>query len=133
MRPVLLDTHALLWYLTNRARLSGRALAAIEGAINSGSPIHVASVSLVEIVYLTEKGRLPTAVLAILDDALADETLGLTVTPLDAAVARALRQIPREAVPDMPDRIIAATALHLNVPLVTKDHLLHAADFITIW
>jgi hypothetical protein len=29
-------------------------------------------------------------------------------------VATALARVPREALPDMPDRIIAATALHLE-------------------
>ena len=37
--------------------------------------------------------------------------------PLDYNVASALRSIPRDIVPDMPDRIIAATALHLGLPL----------------
>lgn len=30
-------------------------------------------------------------------------------------------EIPRATVPDMPDRIIAATALHLDLPLITSD------------
>jgi predicted nucleic acid-binding protein len=37
-------------------------------------------------------------------------------------------------VPDMPDRIIAATALNLNLPLVTHDHKILATSVIqTIW
>jgi predicted nucleic acid-binding protein len=45
-----------------------------------------------------------------------------------------LSQISRQIVPDMPDRIIAATALHLNIPLVTKDHKIQALQNIyTIW
>ncbi len=33
----------------------------------------------------------------------------------------------------MPDRIIAATALHLGLPLVTRDRRLQAAIIQTIW
>jgi predicted nucleic acid-binding protein len=51
----------------------------------------------------------------------------MVVTPLDASVARAVQRISRVAVPDMPDRIIAATALHLNAELVTRDRRLQAA------
>jgi predicted nucleic acid-binding protein len=51
----------------------------------------------------------------------------MAVAPLDAAVAQAVQKISRVVVPDMPDRIIAATALHLNAELVTRDRRLHSA------
>jgi PIN domain nuclease of toxin-antitoxin system len=34
---------------------------------------------------------------------------------------------------DMPDRLIAATALHLDLPLVTRDRRLQGARIKTIW
>jgi PIN domain nuclease of toxin-antitoxin system len=52
---------------------------------------------------------------------------------VDAAVANTLPKIPGDVVPDMPDRIIAATALHLVVPLVTRDSRLQSAGINTIW
>ena len=42
-------------------------------------------------------------------------------------------RIPRSQVPELPDRIIAATALHLDVPLVTRDHTIQGAPVQTIW
>ena len=33
----------------------------------------------------------------------------------------------------MPDRIIAATALHLGLPLITWDRRIQLADVGTIW
>ena len=54
-------------------------------------------------------------------------------TPLDLGVADSIRGIPRDLVPDMPDRIIAATALHLNLPLVTRDQRIRSAGIGTIW
>ncbi len=36
-------------------------------------------------------------------------------------------------VPDMPDRIIAATALHLSVPLVSKDSKIRLSGLATLW
>jgi predicted nucleic acid-binding protein len=47
-------------------------------------------------------------------------------------IAQILQQIPRSTVPDMPDRIIAATALHLNLPLVSKDRKIQALQSIQI-
>ena len=40
---------------------------------------------------------------------------------LDTPIVQTMRRIPRETVPDMPDRIIAATALFLGLPLLTSD------------
>jgi predicted nucleic acid-binding protein len=53
---------------------------------------------------------------------------------LDLIILHALRQVEREAVPDMPDRIIAATALSLGLPLLTRDRALAAVEELeVIW
>jgi predicted nucleic acid-binding protein len=54
-------------------------------------------------------------------NALDDPNSALVIFPLGLRIGLAVKQIPRNAVPDMPDRIIAATALHLNLPLITRD------------
>lgn len=55
------------------------------------------------------------------------------ISLVDAAVAEAVYKVPRSAVPDMPDRIIAATALHLGLPLITRDQRIQSAGIKTIW
>jgi len=57
----------------------------------------------------------------------------VSLVPLDHGAARTLRQIPRAADPDMADRIIAATGLYLNLPIVTRDPHLQAAPITVIW
>ena len=65
---------------------------------------------------------------------LADSDIGLKVVPLDLSVAKCLAKIPRLTVPEMGDRIIAATALYLDLPLVTKDHKIRNLSIIqTVW
>ena len=60
--------------------------------------------------------------------------VGLAVTALDRNIAEKLNLIDRATVPDMPDRIIAATALHLAIPLVTRDNKIQNLTIIqTIW
>jgi PIN domain nuclease of toxin-antitoxin system len=125
--PLVLDTHALIWYLSGSKQLSGTARTIIETEEKNGANIFVSAISLVEVVYLAERSRLPLAALKSLEDALSDPAGSLMVAPLDASVAHAVQQISREAVPDMPDRIIAATAVHLNAELVTRDRRLQAA------
>jgi len=41
--------------------------------------------------------------------------------PLNFEIAQVVQQVPRYAVPDLPDRVITATAMYLNLVLVTKD------------
>ena len=85
------------------------------------------------IVYLEEKTRLPTGVFAQIEAAIATPDGALVAIPVDSAIARALSQITRDSIPDMPDRIIAATALHLGVPLISRDTKIRASSIKTIW
>ena len=88
---------------------------------------------MVETIYLEEKGRVPVEALQRLNAALKDAASGVVIASVDAAVAQAVERVSRDAVPDMPDRIIAATALHLDAPLVTRDRRLQSAGIKTIW
>jgi PIN domain nuclease of toxin-antitoxin system len=129
----VLDTHTVLWYLENSKELSAVARTTIEDAVRDARDVHVSAISLVETVYLVERRRLPINALEQLRSALNDPNSGLLIAPVDGSVADALPNIPRDVVPDMPDRIIAATALHLGLPLVTRDRRLQAAGIQTIW
>jgi len=57
----------------------------------------------------------------------------LVEVPLDRYVAQALNHVARTEVPDMPDRIIAATALHLGIPLISRDGRIETSSLTTIW
>jgi len=57
----------------------------------------------------------------------------LVEAEVDAEVALAVQQVPRTQVPDMPDRIIAATALHLGVPLISRDRRISLSAVATVW
>ena len=48
-------------------------------------------------------------------------------------IVDAMRKIPRAAVPDMPDRIVAATALYFGVPVISRDHRIQSSALQTIW
>jgi PIN domain nuclease of toxin-antitoxin system len=119
--------------LENSKELSAVARASIEDAFRDARDVHVSAISLVEAVYLVERRRLPISALERLRSALSDPDSGLLIAPVDRGVADALPNVPRDVVPDMPDRIIAATALNLGLPLVTRDRRLQAAGLQTIW
>jgi PIN domain nuclease of toxin-antitoxin system len=126
---VAADTHSALWFLEDDRRLTAPAAAALDGA----ERILLPSICLVEITYLVEKGRLEAAVLPRLFAELDNPATTLALAPLDLGVVFALQDISRSDVPDLPDRVIAATARHYSVPLVTRDRQIRAARIETIW
>lgn len=133
MATVLLDTHSIIWYLSDASNLSSDAESAIDEAAESGA-ILVSAITVVELVYLVEKGRVPSDVLVLLLDVIDDTTMPYTVADLTIDVAKTLQKISRSDIPDMPDRIIAATGLALGLPIVTKDSAItKCADLTTIW
>jgi len=133
MPAVVVDTHALVWYLVEPERLSQTASDALDQASATGEAIYASAISLVEMIYLVEKGRLPQAVMDRLTEALATPEAELSLVPVDQEVAMMVRAIPRAVVADLPDRIIAATALRLNLPLVTRDKKIQAAQIKSLW
>jgi|SRR5437867_3129653 len=130
---VVLDTHAAIWYLTASNNLSSDALRAIQDSMTAADPVYLPSICIVEVIFLVEKKRIPAEALERLLAALADADSALRIAPLDLNVAMALARVPREALPDMPDRIIAATALHLDVPVVTRDQRMRTSSMKTVW
>jgi PIN domain nuclease of toxin-antitoxin system len=133
MAAVVADTHAAVWYLLNSKSLSSTAQRAMDEAVAAGDPIYIPSISLVEVVYLVEKGKLPAVVLDRLTNALSEPDSGFVIAPLNLSVALNILHISRDTVPDMPDRIIAATALDLGIRLVTRDSEISKTGIETIW
>ena len=130
---LIVDTHSLIWFLTRSSHLSSVARQAIRDTISSGYPVYVSSVTIVEVIYLTEKERLSRQNLTDLKAALNRPDSGLKVVSFDLAIAEQLESISREQVPDMPDRMIAATAQHLRLPLVTTDYRIQQSAVETLW
>ena len=133
MKGVLLDTHALIWYLSGSARLSEKARQFIKQSLKNRAPIFISAISVLEIIYLVEKGKIPETALDRVREALSGSGFGMASLPLNAEVAFCASRLPRNIVPDMPDRIIAATALHFALPLVTRDARIRATGLETIW
>lgn len=93
----------------------------------------MSAITLVEVAYLAEKRKVVEDVYRLLLRAMVDEREGIVPVPVDLEIARQVRSVPRDTVPDMPDRIIAATARRLSLPLVTSDSRIRQTDIDTIW
>lgn len=127
------DTHTAVWHLFDDERLSAAAGRFIDQAASSGNRIVVWAISLAEIVYLVEKSRLPANAYTELKAALDDPDHVLKEAPCTVEIIDAMIQIPRADVPDMPDRIVAATAVYFDVPVISPDGRIRAATLKTVW
>lgn len=128
---LVVDTHALVWYLSGQdRRLSARARRAFAAADRGRSLMHVPVAVLMEVVLLEQLGRL-----RISYGALREQLALRPGFPLDAMTledideARGLGSLP-----DPFDRLIAGTAIRLGLPLLTQDELITNSKRIpTYW
>lgn len=127
------DTHSVVWYLYDDRRLSPPARAAFEDAAAIGDQVGFSAIVFAEIVYLIERGRIHPEALGRLLAALDRPGAVLRELAFDRAVAVVMPTIDRQQVPELPDRIIAATAKLHGVPLISRDHAIRLSGLPTIW
>ena len=95
--------------------------------------IALAPISLAEVVYLIEKNRLPASAFDDLKKALTNPNHVLEEAPFNVEVVEFMRQVPRAEVPDLPDRIVAATGLYFGAPIISRDGRIRASSVRTVW
>jgi len=134
MKEFVTDTHALLWHIFQSERLSPKAAKIFNQADNNEVRIFIPNIALVELVYLVEKARIPEKSIDNLIKLLEKNPINYQLVQIELSTIRAMQSISRQLIPDMPDRIIAATALELGLPLITKDQKITEANVVeVIW
>lgn len=132
-RVAVTDSHALIWYAMGPGRRLGRAARAVFGRAERGeATIYVPTLVLVEVAEAVRRGALrfdggfsrwARALLASGRFVAADLTADVV---LEADGLYAIRE--------RGDRLIAATAVHLECPLITRDPALaRVPSLATVW
>jgi len=118
---IVLDTHALVWWVNGDAGLSAPARSAIEDALSAGEAVLVSAISAWELAMLVQRGRLDLAM--ELDEWLRAVASidGVSLAPITAQIAAQSAKLPGEFHKDPADRMIVALAREQNVPLITAD------------
>ena len=130
---VVADTHALVWYVDADERLSADARSTLDAATEADLPIYVPTITLLEMHYLTVRGRVAEGTPARLTQLLSEANSAFEPYAMDTAVAVAATQAPWR-LGDPADRIIAGTARVLDIPLVTRDRQLADSGYVTaVW
>lgn len=126
---LLLDTHALLWWLDGDRRLPKRARSLISDEANV---IFVSAASAWEISTKARLGKLPGAVDVAAD--LAGIITGQAFTPLDITILHAQRagRLPGDH-RDPFDRMLAAQAQIEDLPIVSNDAAFTGFSVERVW
>ena len=126
---ITLDTCSLVWLSLSPDRLSKNANKAI-----TNNSLIMSDISLWEIAMLTKSGRL------IIDTSYSEyielllNSFGIQVNPITPEIAKMSVEFDDSVNHDPADRIIAATSLVEDAPLVTADkNLIKATIINTIW
>ena len=114
------DAHALIWFIASNPRLGAKARTVMQ---DPASVLYLPIIALAEACWAVAAGRttIPSVTVLLAD---VDADPRITVVPLDCAILD--RSFTLAAIPEMHDRLIAATALQLAsaaspVPLLTCD------------
>lgn len=130
---IVLDTHALLWWVDGGNKLSKAAAKATRLALRKG-PLVASVISILEIATAVRRGRLR---LSVPTEAWLQDVRGLPevrIEPVTFEIARTAGVWGEEVPGDPADRLIAATALSLGASLVTADRNLARARIVpTVW
>jgi PIN domain nuclease of toxin-antitoxin system len=124
MQPLLLDTHAAIWY--SHDQLPVAATNKLDDAARSGSPLLLSPITAWEVGQLASRGRvdLTTTPQRWFYGVLA--TPGVRLAELTPDILIASSYLPGKPPNDPADRILIATARELGATLVTRDRAIIA-------
>lgn len=135
IKSFVADTHCFIWHLTNSPLMSTEARRRFKMADKGEVVIFLSVITLIEILYLFEKKKIPKNLYHLLKRRLTSQPGdSYQVVDLTYDLSKWIKDVPRKVIPELPDRIITATALSCNLPLITKDKRIRGWEgLVTIW
>jgi PIN domain nuclease of toxin-antitoxin system len=131
---VVVDSHALIFYLFLPHKLTGRALETLGQAEDSGGVV-VSAATLGDLWYASHKrGRksLAPGAYESLRHTVLDPATKFEVAAITAETMEHFDRVPLAELADPFDRFILATAAQLRLPLVTADRAVSAAGLAEV-
>ena len=129
---ILLDTHVVIWLAQDYRLISPKAHATIEQARQNDGGVAVSDITLFEIALLASRGRVNFK--PDVETTLSEVERQFVILPITANIALQAFVFPASYPKDPVDRIIGATALIEDLPLVTADQAIRASRVVpTIW
>ena len=129
---ILLDTHVVIWLAQDYRRISAAARAAVAEARKRNRGLAISDITLLEIVRLANYGRIN--LIPDEETVLSQIETQFIVLPITVSIAMQAYDLPARYPNDPVDRIIGATALIEDIPLITADREIRKSRAIpAIW
>lgn len=124
------DTHTLVWYLTADQRLGEQAREALASVDRGEARALIPIIVLTEILYLEEKRRIHIRLEELLR--YLQQHSQYDIVPYTLDLLMAVREI--NDIPELHDRIIAATARRHDAIVLTRDPAIAGSSSVkTLW
>lgn len=128
----LLDTHVVIWLAQDYQRISPAGHAAIQKARHVDDGLAISDITLLEIARLSSRGRIYLT--PDVETVVSEIERLFIVFPITGNIALQAFQLPEDYPNDPVDRIIGATALIEDIPLITADREIRKSRAVpTIW
>lgn len=125
----VIGAHALIWHLTNDAKLGANARAVMTRIDSGKDKGLVPTIVLAEILYASERGRIALT----LDDVLRElrKRKHYPIELFNRAILIVAQSVKS---PELHDRLIVATAIHRKARVITRDEDITKSGIVkTIW
>lgn len=122
-KPLVLDTHVLLWLVRGASELPRRTWHQIHRAADRDDVV-ISVIAIWEVALLVRKGRLNLGAATRDWAARALSHPGVRLAPLTPEIVIDSEELPGMIHGDPADRILIATARALDATLVTRDRLI---------
>ena len=124
------DTHALLWWFIDSPRISQTATGIFERCEQGKTVIFIPTIVIAESLSIFDKKRVSFDFKKLFT--MINNCDNFMLIPLDYPILR--KMIDLKDIPELHDKIIVATAKHLNLPIITKDGILQDLPHVkTVW
>jgi PIN domain nuclease of toxin-antitoxin system len=132
MTSPVLDTHAWVAWMIGSSDLPTATHDALERLPPDRRP-YLSAISLWEVAMLVDLGRLSLSMSLIEWLSLAAHPRTVKIAAITPAIAAATAALPSTFHRDPADRIIVATCLELDAPLLTHDRLIMRSRLVSRW
>lgn len=127
MDSFVTDTQALVKFMMGKKVINNRSHQAFKSADKGEALIIIPAIVLMEVLYLFEKNRINIGLLQTED---LFKSQNYQYEPLSFEILKTASEI--DDIPELHDRLIAATAKYLDLPLITNDPVIRDSVFVEV-
>jgi len=125
----LADTVAIIRHFAQIGKIGSAAKSILRDADNEKNTIWISIISIVEILYLSERNKIPLDFEALRHKLRSLDNYG--IVDLDLGIVETAKNVQGL---ELHDRLIVSTALFLNIPMLTSDQTIKNCNLIdVIW